>query len=37
VCFNGPDSHVIVATGPNLEVVARQTFDGCVQGWAALE
>jgi hypothetical protein len=37
VCSNGPDSHVIVVVDQNLEQVALQTYDGCVQCWATLQ
>jgi hypothetical protein len=37
VCYNGPDSHTIVVVDQNLEQVALQTYDGCVQCWATLQ
>jgi hypothetical protein len=37
ICYNGPDSHTIVVVDQNLEQVALQTYDGCVQCWATLQ
>jgi hypothetical protein len=37
VCFNGPDSHVVIVLDQNLRFIARRGFDGCVQCWAAIE
>jgi WD40 repeat protein len=37
VCFNGPDSHIVIVLDQNLRLVARSAFDGCVQCWNCLE
>jgi hypothetical protein len=34
VSFNGPDSHIVVVLGQNMEIIAKKTFDGCVACWA---
>jgi hypothetical protein len=34
VCFNGPDSHIVVVLDQNLNFISRRSFDGCVQCWA---
>jgi hypothetical protein len=37
ICFNDPDSHIVVVLDQNLKFVCKKGFDGCVQCWAAGE
>jgi hypothetical protein len=37
ICFNGPDSHIVVVLDQNLKFVVKKGFDGCVQCWATCE
>jgi hypothetical protein len=37
VCFDGPDSHIIVVLDQNLAFLQTRTLDGCVHCWTTVE
>jgi hypothetical protein len=37
VCFNGPDSHIVVVLDQNLEFLQTRTLDGCVHCWTTVQ